>query len=61
MRVDSWVWRECRQCRAPVIRPLPDFWSFTVKTRRTGICMVSTHLPECAMGFKKVVIPDDDE
>jgi hypothetical protein len=58
MKIETCVWIACTTCRAPVIRPLPQGWSYTVKQRPTGIHRVTTHLPQCPDGFKKVEIPD---
>lgn len=59
MRVDSWVWKVCRECRAPHdTRPLPEGWSYTVGRRDFVIRHVTPHLPGCRRGFKRVEIPD---
>jgi hypothetical protein len=61
MKIETCVWRTCPECQAPLIRPLPDGWTFTVEHRKTGIHRVMTHLPQCEDGFKKVKLFDDDE
>lgn len=61
MKVIMCTWRTCGKCRAPMVRPLPAGWSYTVQRRRSGIDRVTPHLPQCPKGFVAIDtgVPDE--
>jgi hypothetical protein len=61
MRIYACVWRTCAECEAPLTRPLPEGWTYTVEMPRSGIAKVMQHYEDCPDGFVKVKLPNDDE
>jgi hypothetical protein len=61
MKIFACVWCRCRICKAPVTRPTPDGWTYTIVRRRSGIHRVTPHREGCPSGFRKVLLPDDDD
>jgi hypothetical protein len=59
MKVGLMVWRLCPHCKCQATKnDLPDGGSFTVKRLSGGISHVTSHMPGCPRGFKKVEIPE---
>lgn len=58
MKVKNVVWVVCRRCEAPLVRPLPEGWSYTVKKHRNGKSKVMPHEADCPDGFAKVELPE---
>lgn len=61
MHLETFVWRTCGECRAPVVRPLPEGWTYTIERRKSGIDWLFPHLPQCRFGFKKIEVGGDDD
>lgn len=59
MKVGLMAWKTCRICKADIeTEPLPEGWSYTVRTFRDGISHVYVHDADCPRRFKKIEIPD---
>lgn len=60
MKVRDYVWGRCPSCKELPQEPLPEGWSYTVRTKRTQKHpILYIHTPDCPKGFKKVHIPDE--
>lgn len=60
MKIVACVWRLCGECEAPITRPLPQGWTYTVVRRKNRIDQVTVHREDCPDGFQKVVVAGDD-